>query len=114
MTPARTAPAGVCPHCGTPVHLDVPELDEPWPDVRAEQAFWEGPEFAQAVREGDAAGLIRAARRRTDLTQDQIAHAAGISQPLVSRIEAGATIHGRAKRQRAIVGLLALREQRCL
>ena len=38
----------------------------------------------------DAAQYIREARRRADLTQRELAARAGVSQPLVARIESGA------------------------
>ena len=49
-----------------------------------------------------AAGLVRRARRIADLSQREIANASGVSQALVSRIEAGTVIPSLAAMSRIV------------
>ncbi len=67
--------------------------------------FWGLADVRQAVADHDAAAVIRALRKHTNLGQVPIARMAGISQPKVSDIEKGGTLASVKRNHEALAGL---------
>jgi len=59
---------------------------------------------------GDAGGIIKKARERSGLTQDQVAEGLGVDKSYISKLESGLHHAGRSKYFPQLVGVLSLTE----